>query len=73
MTSIPFRLVRDTELSISVYDAAGRLVEELADASFPAGEHRLEWDASGQPAGIYFCRMRTREGEVRSLQMQKLE
>lgn len=73
MTSIPFSLVRDTELSISVYDAAGRLVEELADASFPAGEHRLEWDASGQPAGIYFCRMRTREGEVRSLQMQKLE
>jgi hypothetical protein len=42
--------------ALSVYDVAGRLVGRLVDGVVTAGEHVVEWDASGASSGIYFCR-----------------
>lgn len=46
----------------SVYDLRGRLVAELTDQQFPAGEHSVEWqgrDVAGRavPSGEYFFRV----------------
>ncbi len=57
-TQIPF--VSDGgNVVIRVYDSAGRDVATLADGLFAAGEHRIAFDASSLPAGVYFCRMNT--------------
>lgn len=47
---------------LAIYDAAGRLVVELARGRLEAGRHRVAWDgrtASGAPApaGTYFARL----------------
>ena len=44
-------------VTIEVYDAAGRLVRQLARASLPSGARAVEWDRSGVPAGVYLVRL----------------
>jgi len=53
--------------TVEVFDLQGRLVNQLADRRFPAGDHRLRWDGShrtGQrvPRGIYFYRVSSDAG-----------
>lgn len=60
-TTISFSVDRERDLTVSVYDARGRLIDELARGRFPAGEHVLQWEArSGGAAvasGVYFVRV----------------
>ena len=41
---------------MKLYDLHGREVATVVDRVMPAGEHVVSFDASGLPAGIYFCR-----------------
>ena len=70
-TLIPFTLAADGRVSMSVYDARGRLVRQLSDRNFAAGAHTLRWDGtddSGRalPSGTYFARLRDASAEVRT-------
>lgn len=51
----------DTEsaamISIIVYNSQGMRLETLAGTKNPAGSHRVEWEATGLPAGIYLLRI----------------
>jgi uncharacterized membrane protein len=67
MTTVRFSLARDQHVSLAVYDATGRLVAQLADDMFAAGEHPIVWngtDAAGRgvPSGTYLFQMQTEEG-----------
>jgi hypothetical protein len=42
---------------LKIYDVNGREVAVVMDEKLPAGEHRVSYDASGLPAGIYFYRL----------------
>lgn len=48
--------------SARVYDLLGRQVATLHDGSLPAGTHRLDWDLSGVPSGLYFVRLTSLDG-----------
>jgi glucose dehydrogenase len=51
---ISFSLTVPSEVRLSVYDLAGRLVDDLWVGSSPAGEHVLTWaPGSSIPAGCY--------------------
>jgi predicted nucleotidyltransferase len=59
---IGFDLPRTARVGLRIYDLGGRVVRTLADESWPAGRHQLEWDGTdrdGRPAraGVYFCAM----------------
>ena len=41
---------------------AGRRVAVLADKIMSTGPHAVEWNATGQPSGVYFCRLTTETG-----------
>lgn len=56
-TSIQFNLPEARHVRVNVFDAAGRLVETLADAEFEAGAHSLPWNAAKQASGAYFFRV----------------
>ncbi|MDD3643315.1 MAG: FlgD immunoglobulin-like domain containing protein [Candidatus Krumholzibacteria bacterium] len=50
-------------VSLSIYDAAGRLVRRVAAGTFAGGSHLLEWDGRDEagrsaPPGVYFARAR---------------
>ena len=66
--SINYGLQKDGYIEIMVYDASGRLVEELVNQNQTAGYHSITWNASNQASGMYFAKMVA--GDV--VQTQKL-
>lgn len=70
-TNIRFEMPSGGIVQISVYDALGRQVKDLADYRAEAGNHVINWDGtdgSGQTvaSGRYYIRA-TAEGQVQSL------
>lgn len=59
-----FNIVLDqkTDLSVNIYDAAGRLVESMDKKGLDAGEHNFKWSAN--TAGVYFVKVETAHGTV---------
>jgi hypothetical protein len=69
LTSVRFRLTRDSETDLSVHDVAGRRVRTLANGRLRPGAHRLSWDGTRDDgarvaAGVYYVRLRTAETEL---------
>jgi PKD repeat protein len=58
-TEIQLHLPAAAHVRIEVFNVKGRRVAILADQDYGAGYHRVSWDASGQPPGIYFSRVST--------------
>ncbi len=63
-TSISLLLPSRSRGSVSIYDAAGRLVRTLAGGEFAAGASAVAWDGrdgGGRPvaSGVYFARLET--------------
>jgi uncharacterized protein (DUF362 family) len=56
-TMIVFYLPRNEHVMLKVYDVTGREIETLVDGEVPAGEHRLQWNATGLASGVYLCRL----------------
>ena len=67
-TSINYGLEKDGHVEIMIYDAAGRLVEELVNGHQDGGSYSITWNASNQASGMYFVKMVA--GDV--VQTQKL-
>jgi hypothetical protein len=42
--TITLRLDAEARTRIALYDAAGRRLETVAEAAYPAGTHRVRWD-----------------------------
>jgi hypothetical protein len=59
VTVIPFELDETSSLRLVVHDLAGREVAVLHDGLAARGAHRVSYDASGLPAGIYFYTLQT--------------
>lgn len=61
---IEFDLLVDDEISIAVYDAAGRLAKRIARNHYGRGKHQIEWNIRSDrvPSGVYFVRLQT-EGD----------
>ncbi|NOZ08905.1 MAG: T9SS type A sorting domain-containing protein [FCB group bacterium] len=58
-TDISYSIPQNCQVSITVFDMLGKLVEQLVDERQSAGLHRVRWDATDQPSGIYFIKMET--------------
>jgi len=56
-TMIQYSLPAATEITLSVYDVAGGLVETLLDRRQGPGVFRVRWDGQGNADGIYFYRL----------------
>jgi hypothetical protein len=58
-TVIRFDLPTAQQVSLAVYDAAGREVARpIRNEVLGAGQHRVVFEARGLPSGIYLCRLR---------------
>lgn len=56
-TSIIYDLPAASAVSLTVFNAAGKLVAQLASGYQPAGQHSLTWNAEALPSGSYLCRL----------------
>jgi hypothetical protein len=57
-TEVSFRLPHAGRVTLQVFDAGGRLVQELAKGVRGGGDHRVPFDAAAVPSGVYFYRLR---------------
>jgi hypothetical protein len=65
LTNISYLLPERSDVSVKVFDLAGRVVETLWDANQSAGRHTIAWDALEVASGLYFVRVSLGQ-EVRS-------
>ena len=59
-------------MSLRVYDVTGRVVARLVEGSMGVGNHRVTFDASMLPSGVYLYRIQAgRFTEVRRMVLVK--
>jgi uncharacterized delta-60 repeat protein len=56
-TTIAYFLPEAADVTLSVFDVHGRLVDVLVNGHRKSGRHDVTFDASGIPSGIYFYRL----------------
>ncbi len=56
-TTIDFILTQSGYVTLFVFDLLGREIATLIHGKMDTGQHRVVWDGSGLPSGIYFCRL----------------
>ncbi|MDB5032807.1 MAG: hypothetical protein JWQ98_48 [Chlorobi bacterium] len=59
--NIDFSIADPAHASLLLYDGRGEIVARLLDADLLRGTHRLLWDASALPSGIYYYTLRAGE------------
>lgn len=71
-TTISFRLPRDAEVALDVFDLSGRKVSTLVDGLLEAGDYAIPWNGSGCASGVYLYRL-TADGVARSGRMMLIK
>ncbi|MBT8400750.1 MAG: T9SS type A sorting domain-containing protein, partial [Rhodothermia bacterium] len=57
-TTIEFALPQTSQVTITVYDATGRLIGTVVDNLMPAGQHSVTLQGDGLASGVYFYEMK---------------
>ena len=58
-TVISYQLPVNSKVSLKVYNVLGKEIATLVNEELAAGEHEVEFDATGLPSGIYFYQLRS--------------
>jgi len=61
---ISFSLGHQSHTKISIYNITGQLVTVIADSSFSAGYHSIDWYDSEARSGMYYVNMKTPEVNI---------
>ena len=59
VTTIRFDIPIESQntTTLQLFDVNGRLIESLVNRVLQAGQHEIEWSASGMPSGVYFAEL----------------
>jgi flagellar hook assembly protein FlgD len=65
--TVDFKVLKETHLSIQIFDINGEPVNELYDSEIGEGQHQLKWNGTNTsgnlvPPGIYVVRFNTTNG-----------
>jgi len=61
-TSISYNLSNTSIVNVSILNQNGQVVTTLINENQLQGDHKLIFDATDLPAGVYFCTLKTSEG-----------
>jgi len=56
---IQYVLPAASEVTLTVFDVSGRIVDRVVQSFESAGDHTVSWNAASHPNGIYFYQLRT--------------
>jgi len=71
-TSIRFSLPRNSDVCIEFYNVLGQKIDSIDLKSAHSGEHRIEWNGSGFPSGVYFYKLSAGEfTEIKKMTLLK--
>ncbi|MFA5404083.1 MAG: DUF2341 domain-containing protein [Ignavibacteria bacterium] len=57
ITKIKYGLKKQSNVSLDIYDALGRLVKTLIKSNQPAGNYEIDFNGQEFASGIYFCKL----------------
>ncbi len=65
-TRIPFTLLRENFITVTIVNVLGRHIAELVSGTFPVGAYSTTWDGTTSngdqvPSGLYFYRIETKD------------
>ena len=63
-TRIYYSLESAGEIQLNLYDLSGRKIKSLVKGFLPAGNYRVDLDATNLSSGLYFYTLRTSDNEV---------
>ncbi len=58
-TKIQFDIPQVTNVTVNIYNVIGLSIVQIYQGVIQPGEYSFNWDATGLPAGIYYCRLST--------------
>lgn len=58
-TVIQYQIPNSDNVILKIYDVLGNKLITLVNEKQNAGRYSVEWDASGYPSGVYFCKLET--------------
>lgn len=53
-TEISFSLEKKAEVSLLIYDASGKIINQLTEGELQKGEYNYQWNATDSPNGLYY-------------------
>ncbi|TDI95309.1 MAG: T9SS type A sorting domain-containing protein [Caldithrix sp.] len=59
VTKIRFFLSNTSNVTLKIYDVLGHHIETLVDNRITAGQHEVEWNATGIASGVYLYQLQT--------------
>ncbi len=59
VTEISFSIPEQTNVLLAIYNSLGEISAVILDEVLSAGYHKVNWNASGYPSGIYFYSLKT--------------
>ena len=57
VTTISYELPKDSDVTLTIYDITGRLIETLVNEKQQPGYYSVQWDASQYSSGVYIYRI----------------
>ena len=57
VTTIPFFVNKATKINIVITNVLGQEIVTLVDEFKQTGFHKIKWDASAAPSGVYFYKL----------------
>ena len=63
-TNISFYLPKIGNVSLKIYDALGKQVDEVISGNLTAGSHTYRWTAKGKAAGVYFYQLKGKDFSI---------
>lgn len=61
---VRFSIPQSSFIRLTLFDASGRMVKELASGTYPAGQNEIGVNSSALPAGVYFARLESNDASV---------
>jgi hypothetical protein len=62
-TRIIYEIKEPAHVDISIYDASGRLIDQVFSDTQTQGIHSVDWHSTGKEGGVYFCKINTGSGQ----------
>jgi len=72
-TIIAFALPKTAFVTLKVYNLIGEEVAALVSAKQPAGNYKVEWDATNFSSGVYFYKLTTDHGFIQTRKLVVLK
>jgi hypothetical protein len=69
ITSISYELKNDADVTLNVYDVAGKKVAEVKEGAQTAGKHAVKLNAENLAAGVYYYSMKVGENTTSTKKM----